>query len=105
MFYCYFFVFVFFFDVFCVCVEFLFEAAKKQKNKQTKQQKQTNSIEFKRQSNLLENVLCPICVDGKRNFALVPCGHCFCEKCVNKFKSECPLCKKKIEQTFRVFFS
>jgi hypothetical protein len=43
---------------------------------------------------------CIICMDNKYEVVLVPCGHyCLCKECANqlqKSKSNCPLCRQKI---------
>lgn len=38
---------------------------------------------------------CQICMDDKVSICLVPCGHCFCEKCIkNNYK--CHICNQEI---------
>lgn len=47
--------------------------------------------------------LCTICMD-KKPIVMLECGHeCFCETCSHDWlftKSECPICKSKIEKAY-----
>jgi len=50
-----------------------------------------------------ESELCVVCLDEKKEYIFVPCGHyCCCEKCINKL-SECPICRKIVDQKIKVF--
>ncbi|KAF5196629.1 E3 ubiquitin-protein ligase sp1 [Thalictrum thalictroides] len=47
--------------------------------------------------------LCVICEDQEYNIAFVPCGHlCCCRSCSSKL-TNCPLCRRRIEQAIRTF--
>lgn len=59
---------------------------------------------------LLENAdKCPICLDGIKNYIIVPCGHkCLCEECSKLIKNnnrDCPICNNKVENIYKVFES
>jgi len=57
---------------------------------------------------LSENQDCVYCLDNKKEYALVPCGHkCLCNICkeiyeINNIK-ECPLCKQNFNQIIKIF--
>ena len=49
--------------------------------------------------------ICVICLDNTREMVLKPCNHyCLCSSC-SKGLRECPLCKKKIQRTEKIFHS
>jgi len=48
---------------------------------------------------------CSVCLNAKPNQTFVPCGHCVCcEECASNLEV-CPLCRKKITQKVKSFFS
>lgn len=50
-----------------------------------------------------DNYLCVICLTDKKNVAFLPCKHlCCCEECSKKVK-ECPMCRKKVEDTIKLY--
>jgi len=55
-----------------------------------------------------EGKLCVICFDGEKTHAFIPCGHfCVCENCAERLKDngDCPVCRAKIVQVNKIFFS
>ena len=50
---------------------------------------------------------CVICADNPATFVIVPCGHvCLCERCKDALLArggDCPICRGKIENIFKVF--
>ena len=76
-------------------------------------QKQINSLEkdlskLKETNNTdMKELRCCICQDKQSNILLQPCNHLsLCEDCLKKIKSDhkfCPLCRKKIKETIKVF--
>jgi hypothetical protein len=47
---------------------------------------------------------CCICLDGPKDYAIVPCGHlCLCGICRTKKIDRCPMCQKQIEGMLRIF--
>ncbi|XP_049989330.1 E3 ubiquitin-protein ligase TRIM31-like [Alexandromys fortis] len=62
---------------------------------------------LKRASKLLEDVICPICMEILRNPVTIDCGHNFCLQCINQVGEttenlQCPLCKLPVNKnTFR----
>ena len=49
--------------------------------------------------------LCVVCLDNSATHALVPCGHqCACRTCVLQLEgSPCPICRKQVASSLRVF--
>jgi hypothetical protein len=48
---------------------------------------------------------CTICMEYKKRYLVMPCGHyCLCGKCANKMK-ECPICIGPIDKLQLVFES
>ena len=57
-----------------------------------------------KQPSLQDALLCIICCDQKFSEAFLPCGHsCCCSSCATAF-TNCPMCRKQIEQTVRIYF-
>ena len=51
------------------------------------------------------NKECKICMDRALAVALRPCGHvAVCEDCEEKLPKKCPICRKSIVGTLRVYF-
>jgi len=51
--------------------------------------------------------LAKICFENKCNTAIVPCGHTFCNICIESIKSKhynCPICRTKIESILPIYF-
>lgn len=53
----------------------------------------------------VDNFICNICLDNFKNILLEPCNHlCCCDNCYyNSSITECPLCRKDILATRKVF--
>lgn len=45
---------------------------------------------------------CPICMDGARNAALVPCGHTYCAACAARVRP-CAICRRQVSSVLRLF--
>jgi hypothetical protein len=57
-----------------------------------------------------EETLCVVCFDAPKDHIIVPCYHlCVCEACANLLtqmeKPTCPICRRAIQQTNKVFQS
>ena len=51
-----------------------------------------------------EQQMCVVCLDHKRVWMLKPCNHyCVCDQCVHHLSNKCPICRKVIRNTERVF--
>lgn len=49
--------------------------------------------------------LCSICLNDPVGMAIVPCGHTFCLTCTRKMSMECYICRGKIKERMKLFFS
>lgn len=48
---------------------------------------------------------CVICLDLKKNNAVVPCGHvCFCDVCSKIKIFFCPMCNVQIQSILKLYF-
>jgi hypothetical protein len=47
--------------------------------------------------------ICPICMNNEVNVFCDPCGHSFCDKCINV--SYCYMCKRRINSIKKLYFS
>lgn len=56
----------------------------------------------KKKTKITENDECPVCLEAKKDTALVPCGHVCCKTCAPSQK-KCPLCRKVVSSTMKVF--
>ena len=48
---------------------------------------------------------CPICLQEPVTSAITPCGHTFCSGCARRMSTECYLCRGKIRERVKLFFS
>lgn len=48
---------------------------------------------------------CVVCMDAPRDILLSPCHHLVvCTNCVENLGTECPMCRKRIRKTIRVYW-
>ena len=48
---------------------------------------------------------CIICLDRSLTYAVRPCGHLIaCTDCAEKLPKECPICRRIISDTLKIFF-
>jgi hypothetical protein len=46
---------------------------------------------------------CVVCMEGKTDHAIIPCGHvCLCSNCVSGIK-KCPICRADVTQMVKLF--
>ena len=51
-----------------------------------------------------DNMKCVICLENDKSYLFMPCKHvCCCEKC-SKEINQCPICRKNIESSFKIYF-
>ena len=54
-----------------------------------------------------DSKLCVVCLDGERDYAIVPCGHrCLCADCKAEYEgndAKCPICRVKAKMTIKIF--
>ena len=48
--------------------------------------------------------LCSICLNEPVGYALVPCGHTFCNTCSKRQMTQCYMCRSQIRERVRLFF-
>jgi len=49
--------------------------------------------------------VCPICMQHEASHFTLPCGHVYCEKCSNKIKVCCFVCRQNIYKVKPLYFS
>ncbi|KAK7233413.1 hypothetical protein SO694_00105014 [Aureococcus anophagefferens] len=49
-----------------------------------------------------ESMECPICMDGRKDTTLVPCGHVVCAACAGD-AATCPTCRGAVSSTMRIY--
>lgn len=49
--------------------------------------------------------ICGICLNDTIMFALVPCGHTYCESCSRRQSMHCFLCRQTATQRIKIFFT
>ena len=55
--------------------------------------------------NITSEPLCPICLSDSVSSAISPCGHTFCGTCVKRMISECGVCRGRIRDRLKLFFT
>jgi hypothetical protein len=60
---------------------------------------------FKTGSQVNTEPMCPICLGDSVNMAIVPCGHTFCITCARRMVHECGVCRGKIRDRMKLFFT
>lgn len=51
-----------------------------------------------------DDMKCVVCLEANKSYLFLPCKHaCCCEACA-KFLKQCPICRKNIESSFKIFF-
>jgi hypothetical protein len=49
--------------------------------------------------------MCSICIQDSVAFTFVPCGHTFCQGCMRKQHNECFICRGRIKERVKLYFS
>jgi hypothetical protein len=60
---------------------------------------------FKTANTLNSEPICAICIMKHVGYAIVPCGHTFCEQCVRRMNYECGICRTRIKERMKIFIS
>ena len=55
--------------------------------------------------NVTQEPLCPICLHDSIATAISPCGHTFCSTCAKRMASECGVCRGRIRDRLKLFFT
>jgi len=48
--------------------------------------------------------LCSICLNETVSYALVPCGHTFCQTCMRRQYGDCFMCRNRIKDKVKLYF-
>lgn len=49
------------------------------------------------------NLSCPICFSTLADEVCIPCGHVFCQGCLNDLHSQCAICREEIIMTQKMY--
>ena len=49
--------------------------------------------------------ICGICLNDTVGFALVPCGHTYCETCCRRLSTHCFMCRQTASNKVKIFFT
>jgi hypothetical protein len=60
---------------------------------------------FKTGNQLVNEPICPICITDAVTTAIVPCGHTFCNSCSRRMSMECGVCRGRIRERMKLYFS
>lgn len=63
-----------------------------------------NSIDLDYKKNNYKDMTCQICFDKNISRVLIPCGHLYCEQCIDN-SYECFFCRKSISKIQPMYFS
>ena len=55
--------------------------------------------------NIESRVTCSICIDNPVSHVLIGCGHTFCNDCTRKQTTICYICRSKISERVKIYFS
>jgi hypothetical protein len=70
-----------------------------------KQMALRESIQLFKTTNVVNEPLCPICLTDSVSTAISPCGHTFCSTCSKKMPMECGVCRGRIRDRLKLYFS
>lgn len=62
-------------------------------------------LNAKNVANIETKVTCSICLDNPVSHVLIGCGHTFCSECTKKHSSICYICRSKIRERVKIYFS
>jgi len=60
---------------------------------------------FKTGGNLANEPTCPICLNDSVGTAISPCGHTFCSTCAKRMTNDCGICRGRIRERIKLFFT
>lgn len=64
-----------------------------------------DAIQLFKASNVTQEPLCPICLHDSIATAISPCGHTFCSTCAKRMSTECGVCRGRIRDRLKLFFT
>ena len=56
-------------------------------------------------ANVTSEPMCPICLSDSVGTAISPCGHTFCGTCAKRMLSECGVCRGRIRDRLKLYFT
>lgn len=62
-------------------------------------------VVFKTGNQMVNEPLCPICITDSVTTAIVPCGHTFCNSCARRMAMECGVCRGRIRERMKLYFT
>jgi hypothetical protein len=62
-------------------------------------------LNAKNVANIESRVTCSICLDNPVSHVLIGCGHTFCNECTRKHSNICYICRSKIRERVKIYFS
>jgi hypothetical protein len=60
---------------------------------------------FKTGNDFQNEPICSICLNEHVTTALDPCGHTFCSTCARRLNNDCGICRSRIKNRIKVYFS
>jgi hypothetical protein len=63
------------------------------------------AIQFFKIGSATDVPLCPICLNEPVGCANVPCGHTTCASCSKRLLSECSICRAKVRDRMKIYFT
>jgi hypothetical protein len=60
---------------------------------------------FKTGNQLTAEPSCPVCMNQAVDCAIVPCGHTYCFNCARRMMSECSICRGRIRDRMKIYFT
>lgn len=70
-----------------------------------KQMALRDAIQFFKIGSASDVPLCPICLTDSVSCAIVPCGHTTCASCARRLLAECSICRGKIRERMKIYFT
>jgi len=64
-----------------------------------------DAIQLFKATNVTQEPLCPICLHDSIATAISPCGHTFCSTCAKRMATECGVCRGRIRDRLKLFFT
>lgn len=64
-----------------------------------------DAIQVFKATNVTQEPLCPICLHDSIATAISPCGHTFCSTCAKRMATECGVCRGRIRDRLKLFFT
>jgi hypothetical protein len=64
-----------------------------------------DAIQLFKTTHVAQEPLCPICLHDSIATAISPCGHTFCSTCAKRMAAECGVCRGRIRDRLKLFFT